>query len=290
MAHFNDVNSDHSHSLAEAIGKLPGVDTLKFKPQVENEEVGEQIVKQFETMNLVPTLFFVDPWGYKGLSLRLVNSVLKDWGCDCIFFFNYNRISMGLNNPYVKQHMAALFGAERAEGLRVKVEGMKPHDRENAIVEELASALKQMGGRYVLPFRFRDSKGTRTSHHLIFVSKHVRGYEIMKGIMARESSSIAQGVGSFEYSPADAKYPLLFEMARPLDDLSGLLLAEFAGKQLTMRQIYEQHHVGRPFIDKNYKDALKILEQSNRIVTNPSAANRPRNTFADRVLVKFPVR
>jgi hypothetical protein len=24
--------------------------------------------------------FFVDPWGYKGLSLQLVNAVVKDWG------------------------------------------------------------------------------------------------------------------------------------------------------------------------------------------------------------------
>src|SRR5207248_10024637 len=41
------------------------------------------------------TFLFVDPFGYKGLSLQLVNSVIKDWGCDCVFFFNYNRISMG---------------------------------------------------------------------------------------------------------------------------------------------------------------------------------------------------
>ncbi len=56
----------------------------------------------FEQMNLVPTFFFVDPWGYKGLSLRLINSVLKNWGCDCIFFFNYTRINMGLENELVK--------------------------------------------------------------------------------------------------------------------------------------------------------------------------------------------
>src|SRR5574341_704918 len=29
-------------------------------------------VKKFEEMHLVPTLFFIDPWGYKGLSLRLI--------------------------------------------------------------------------------------------------------------------------------------------------------------------------------------------------------------------------
>jgi three-Cys-motif partner protein len=75
-----------------------------------NNEVGTEIVEHFESIKMVPTLFFVDPFGYKGLSLRLVNAVLKNWGSDCIFFFNYNRINMGVGNDAVLQHMEALFG------------------------------------------------------------------------------------------------------------------------------------------------------------------------------------
>ena len=127
--------------------EIPGVGTLRFSPDVCCEEVGEQIVKQFEAMNLVPTLFFVDPWGYKGLSLRLVNSVLKDWACECIFFFNYNRINMGLGNEFVRAHMAALFGDDRAARLRGRLEAMEPARREAVIVEELCQALKEMGGK-----------------------------------------------------------------------------------------------------------------------------------------------
>ena len=64
----------------------------------------------------------------------------------------------------------------------------------------------------VLPFGFTNERGTRTSHHLIFVSKHFKGYEIMKGVMASESSSSTQGVPSFRYNPADARFPLLFDL------------------------------------------------------------------------------
>ena len=83
---FNDKNPDSVSSLEIAINSLPGIEQLAYKPQVRNEEIGTEIVKMFETMRLVPTFFFVDPWGYKGLSLALINSVLKNWGCDCIFF------------------------------------------------------------------------------------------------------------------------------------------------------------------------------------------------------------
>lgn len=139
---FNDRDEGNARSLEKAIAELTGIETLKFKPQVENEEVGEEIVKMFEEMSIVPTLFFVDPWGYKGLSLRLVNSVLKDWGCDCIFFFNYNRINMGLSNPMVKEHPYALFGEERTEILRPKLDLCRPQERELMIIEELCPAIK----------------------------------------------------------------------------------------------------------------------------------------------------
>ncbi|HUX21802.1 MAG TPA: three-Cys-motif partner protein TcmP, partial [Spirochaetia bacterium] len=198
---FNDRDEQNTRNLETAISKIEGIQTLKYRPKVYCAEVGEEIAKAFEKMAMIPSLFFVDPWGYKGLSLRLINSVLKDWGSDCIFFFNYNRINMGLSNPFVKEHMDSLFGADRADELRKKLSALGPVKRELTIVEELCRALKQYGNRYVLPFRFRNSEGSRTSHHLIFVSKHIRGYEIMKEIMAKESSSQEDGVPSFEYSP-----------------------------------------------------------------------------------------
>lgn len=289
---FNDKDEAHARSLEAAIKAIPGVESLKHRPVVNNEEVGEEIVKMFEQTHLVPTLCFVDPWGYKGLSLRLINSVLKDWACECVFFFNYNRINMGLTNPFVVEHMNALFGEERADGLRTKLKGMNSEDRELAIVEELAEALKSMGGKFVLPFAFTNEAGTRTTHHLIFVSKHVLGYKIMKGIMAGESSSAPQGVASFRYSAADARFPVLFELSRPLDDLAEMLLADFAGQTLRMEEIFERHHVGKPFVEKNYKAAVRQLEASGKVRTEPPANQRPKRkgevTLADAVAVSFP--
>lgn len=288
---FNDKDEENVQSLKSAISALPNVNNLKHAPVILHQEVGSEMVKMFEQMKVIPTLFFVDPWGYKGLSLQLVNAVLKDWGCDCIFFFNYNRINMGLGNPSVQEHMNALFGETRANELRPKLDSLGPNERELTIVEELCQALGASRGRFVLPFRFRNPCGTRTSHHLIFVSKHFRGYEIMKGIMAKESSVHEQGVPTFEYNPADRRYPTLFELFRPLDDLEDLLLAEFSGRTMKMGDIYEKHNVGRRYIKKNYKDVLAKLEQEGRIVANPPASSRRCRggiaTFADHVCVTF---
>jgi three-Cys-motif partner protein len=289
---FNDADANNTQSLQEYIKSIPDIGKLKNTPIVRNHEVGEEIVKAFEKARLDPTLFFVDPWGYKGLSLQLINSVVKDWGCDCIFFFNYNRINMGLANNLVKTHMDALFGEDRAESLRDKLKLLQPLEKELTIVEEICEALKEMGGKYVLPFRFRHHSGKRTSHHLIFVSKHIRGYEIMKDIMAKESSTAEQGVPSFEYNPATQAQPLLFELTRPLDELADMLLEEFAGQKMPMTEVYNRHHVDKPYIEKNYKDVLKQLEAQSKITADPPATKRRKRkgeiTFGDNVMVTFP--
>ena len=93
----------------------------------------------------------------------------------------------------------------------------------------------------------------------------------------------------FDYNPADRRYPLLFELGGPLDDLEGLLLSEYAGKTMTMDQIYEKQNVGRPYIRKSYKDVLVKMEAEGHISADPAAENRPCRkglaTFADEVKV-----
>lgn len=300
MAVFNDKDESNTQSLQASLQTLPGIDTLHFQPRVYNREVGTEIVNMFEQKQLVPTFFFVDPWGYKGLSLRLINSVLKNWGCDCVFFFNYNRINMGLPNEAVEEPLNALFGKERADNLRAKMVGLTPAVRELTIVEELCQAIKDevkvarnpSAQCYVLPFRFRSDTGNRTTHHLIFVSKDFLGYEIMKGIMAGVSSEQNEGIASFEYNPATERQPFLFQFNKPLDDLEDQLLAQFTGRTLTCQQVYEQHNVDTPYVKKNYKEALSHLESYGKIGATPVATKRPKRngvtTFGDNVVVRFP--
>ena len=107
---------------------------------------------------------------------------------------------------------------------------MESSDRELFIIETISQSLKENAGQYVLPFRFKDERGTRSSHHLIFVSKNRTGYEIMKEIMAKEGTNLDKGVPSFEYNPATCHQSLLFEYSRPLDDLADMLMKYFAGK------------------------------------------------------------
>ena len=288
---FNDRNEIFTNDLINEIEKIPHIDTMVHKPVVYNHEIGEEIIALFNSTKLIPTLFFVDPWGYKGLSLRLINSVLKDWGCDALFFFNYNRINMGLNNDLVMDHMHALFGEEQVIKLRNKLCDKSSRERELIIIEELCQTIKSYCYNFVLPFRFKNARGERTSHHLIFVSKNFKGYEIMKEIMAGESTSDSQGVPSFEYNPADMlpQQALLFQLDRPLDSLENDLLNLFRGRCLNMRSIYENHNVDTPYIKKNYKEVLRKLYENKAFdAISPNGKPPRKGTFGDDIMVTFP--
>jgi hypothetical protein len=84
--------------------------------------------------------------------------------------------------------------------------------------------------------------------------------------------------------------PLLFELARPIDDLKGMLVNDFSGKKLTVKDLYEQHSIGKPYIKRNYKEVLKQLEADGKITALPCASERKKDTCGDKVIVTFPKR
>jgi three-Cys-motif partner protein len=288
VALFNDSDSQKTATLQSEIDNLAGVDQLKHKPVVSCGEIDEEAADYFNRTRLVPTFSFIDPFGYKGLSLKIVHGVIKDWGCDCVFFFNYNRINAGISNEMVATHINALFGKERADQLRAKLPGKTPTLREALILEELAKEIKSLGGKYVLPLTFKNSSGTRTSHKLVFVSKHFKGYEIMKDIMATESSTEDQGVPSLTYSPADADMPLLFSLQRPLDELRDSLLSHFSNSEHSLDEIYESHSVDTPYVKKNYRAILGKLENEGVIQAYSTKGKRRKGTYPNHVRIQFP--
>jgi len=289
---FNDKDKANIESLRTAINQLDGIERLKYAPEFYNDEVGDEIAKMFSGMQIVPTFFFVDPWGYKGLSLNLVSSILKDWGCDCVFFFNYNRINMGINNDAIRPYMVSLFGDKQLNILQRKCNNKSSEEREVIVVQALCDALQNTGIKYVLPFRFKDDNGKRTSHHLVFLTKHFRGYDIMKEIMFEESSDNTGGVASFEYNPRDVyfKQGSIFDLlSRPLDDLQDMLLKQYAGCTVDFNSLYEEHSVNTSYVRKNYKEVLRTMFDEGKITAVSAKTGKPprKGTFSDDMIITF---
>lgn len=290
IAVFNDAEKERTAELDQNIQALPGIDTLKYRPTIRTGEVDDALVQEFAAIDMVPAFSFIDPFGYKGVTLELVEALMKGWGSDMVLFFPFDRINAALTNPKVTKHVDALFGKERADRLRELTSGMQPENREALIIEEFAEALRERGYSYIIPYVFEYEQRDRTSHYLIFVTKHPLGYGIMKNIMYKASEDKSQGIARFGYvRPASEKTPLLSLLNRPLDDLCNELLDFFDGRQITMVAIHREHQKAlgiNPFVEKNYKDALNMLDGAKKITT--SKPNRRKGTFADDIVVTFP--
>jgi len=65
VALFNDADQNHSATLQTEIDKLPGIEKLKYAPQVNCGEIGKDAEKFFTETRLIPSFSFVDPFGYE---------------------------------------------------------------------------------------------------------------------------------------------------------------------------------------------------------------------------------
>ncbi len=159
----------------------------------------------------------------------------------------------------------------------------------------LSDVLKEYGFSYTIAFRFKNERGTRTTHALVYVAKDPKGLSIMKTIMASESSTFNHGVPSYVYCPADAAATLQLDLCNPIIDLANKLSENYAGKQITVGDLIAKEEPKGPphYLDRNYKDAINRLEEAGYIDADPPAARRQRGgktTFGPKVVLTFPVR
>jgi three-Cys-motif partner protein len=282
---FNDENPDFVKTLEGHIARLPGIERLKHPPQLRNRSVGRDIIPRVKDIK-VPTLFFADPWGYEGVSVDLIEAALSHWGSDFLFFFNYNRINMHLSSEVMNEPINEFFTTGPAEQLRHAIARLRPTQREQAILKAMMDGVKAFGAQ-AGKFTYRSQTGTRPTHHLVCVSKHKQGMALFKEISAKESTRFDDSVPSLDHNPADDDAQgLLFS---PLAQLEDELVTAFAGKILTTDQIYHEHHNGRPYVIKNYRQALLHLEETGAVqVDPPRTTRRQPDTLPATARVSFP--
>jgi three-Cys-motif partner protein len=290
QTHFNDHDSVKADALKSEFKRLIGIDTLAHPPIVYNEEASVDFVERLHLKSETPKLYFLDPFGYKTLTMPLLRTVLEGWA-ECIFFFNYRRVIAALNNSVFKSHVERLFGTSRLATLKRDLSTENSAQAREAIVlKYLSAALVDAGAKHVMNFSFKVEDAHRSTHHLIFATRHRKGFEAMKTIMAGESSRVTEDGPSmtFSYRPAE---PTLFDRD-PNDVLAETLIEKFHSRSLTLDQIYEEFGPQTKFTQPYFRRALLILEERNLIIATPSATARPapkgKQSMSGGTMVTFP--
>ncbi len=79
---LNDSDSNKTATLQTEIDRLPVKSKIQTGHLLRRDD--EEAEKYFNQVKLIPSFSFIDPFGYKGLSLKIIKGVIKDWGCDCL--------------------------------------------------------------------------------------------------------------------------------------------------------------------------------------------------------------
>lgn len=267
---FNDSREASVFELRDALMAHPHYKAMRYPPLFNVGEVNEDLVSDLRTRRpSTPTFAFIDPFGYKGLTQNLIHTILRDYGCDVMFFFSYHVIKRVLRNPNnkLRGHVEALLGRDRVATLRdTMAAGLAEPDLELAILDALADSMRAIDGQTVLTFPFRRWTG-HASHHLAFVSKDPRGFKVAKEAMARNSSWwYDENIPSLEYIRPGFENVLLHVDPPTIAKLMRLLVDRCGAQTLSVEDAYTSVLYDTPYYKPNVREALM------RLVRDHSAA------------------
>lgn len=277
---FNDRRSSSVFALRDAVMAHAQYGDMRFPPQFNPGIVDENMVAELRARRPpTPAFAFIDPFGYKGVTRELIDAILREYGCDVMFFFSYHAIKRVLKNPngVLRGHLDALLGRDRVEHLRkIFSEGISEQDLEAAVLDALRASMRSIDGLDILTFAFRRRSGY-ASHHLAFVSKHPRGFEKAKEAMASGSSWVYEDdIPSLEYIEPGYENALVRVDEPSIAKLMKLLSQRVGGRVMNVSEAYASVLHGTPYVEKNVRLALlRFVQQRNA----PVFVNGERSTL-----------
>lgn len=260
---FNDVKPQLVEKLGENILKLPYYDELIFKPVLLNEEANHELLKNLLNKD-IPSLTFIDPFGYK-FSLDMLLSAVKDWGSDLFMLFNINRIRAAIQNPVVENVMNEIFQNKLEAIRKFYISEKNPQKRESYLINQFEKTFNDKG--YMsFKFKINFSEKNAPSHYLILVTKVKMAYHRIKEIMSKYSDLQSDGVPLFS---ANSKMPPIFFEDSVDFSIYKLEIDLLNGKNKfnnsTLESIFEIHSIGTNYIKQNYKTAIENLLNKKKI-------------------------
>jgi three-Cys-motif partner protein len=273
---FNDINPSLTNSLKQEIKALPQIDALRHAPHFTSEPASITLIDSFDLRRDVPQFYFLDQFGWADIPPSLVRRIFLNRKCDCAFFFRTPRVIAAVTNPSSEVAMMSLFGESGLESLREEFK-QRPREKETIILERLRATMKEAGAAYFQPFPFRVSDGNSSRQHLIYLGKHPKGLEVIKDIMAASSTMHHGGVPVMGFTEGPMQHGLF--TPDPIPELQEELLRNFAGRTVTVGEVFEEHHVtSERYILRNYQEALRRLEASSCVRASPKAGERPKRS------------
>lgn len=286
ISHFKDMNGtkykcafiekdpDNFENLVKVVdynkGNFNSVDSVYYY----NSDFETAINQILDNVNdkLIPSFFFIDPFGYSGVSFKTIKRIMSIPRTEIFFNFMTRDVGRFLSIDNQEKHFNNLFGNESWKSLK----SLKGAEKEHALRDLYIANLYNEGcAKYVWPFRVCMDTRSQTLYYLIYATNHFLGLKIMKEIMHKQNDQFAYlGPDEFSYQAEKAQLRLFDPSISKLKDF---LLARYRkGISKSFNTIIEETYMLTPNVESEYRAALKELRKDGKIRTEPITSKSER--------------
>jgi spore photoproduct lyase len=280
ICYFIEKDKNNFENLKEILKReKPNImNWQKIEVEKRNDEFANVIEGIFENIQkghiLIPSFFFVDPFGFSGIPFRIITRILSNPKTEVFFTFMVRDIARFIQLPELKEIFDILFGTDKWKDILNS--SRKP---EVALINLYREQLHNVAKvKYSWAFRVCMSEKVQTLYYLIHATNNFKGHSIMKNIMFKQSAQ-----GDFVYlGPKDvtARVQMKLFDINSIEELKKHLMERFEDRKITYDGIQEEvcipWYSEPPYINTHYNQALKQLESEDKIKIKRIKSKTPR--------------
>jgi three-Cys-motif partner protein len=239
--------------------------------------VASRIMDEY-SKRLAPSFFFIDPFGFSGVSFEVIKDILSIKRTEVFMTFMVRDVNRFFDSSTHRISIEELCGMDNVQDI---LQNQYPNlPREQALLKLYRNQLHESADvKYTFPFRVNADDKLQPIYYLVHGTNSPTGCELMKGIMYKTGTE-----GSFGYlGPAEGQMNLT--QYDGLSKLKEFLLVRFSGRTLSYKNIRYETLMDTELVRKHYHDAILELEGEDKIQI---AGKGPRGGLPENALITFP--
>lgn len=239
--------------------------------------------------NLIPSLIFIDPFGYKPIPLASISKMLTKYkSCEVIINFMYeeiNRFFLKNDSDTFNDTLEKFYGSN-IDAIKELVKNASSLERRELIINGYKSNLKKSGAKFVLDIDI--FKNSKVKMNIVFATKNPYGFDTMKNVAMEICGNI-----DYEFYSNGSQLSLFENIDYKKDmiskKISEYLYDKYQYRKVLLRKLKLDLIMHERFPSKYLRDSLKMLEVNGKInkVEKIDGTKRKPYTFPDSSIVYF---
>lgn len=236
---------------------------------------------------VIPSFFFIDPFGVKGFSMELIKRIFKIPGSEVFLLFDVDGIDRVLSvwDQNSKDLLSSIYEMKITKLEQIKSLATQTKRLEALRELYLQSLREKRIATEVLPFNMYNASD-KSLYDLIFLTDNELGFLKMKEAMWKADES-----GEFRFGDADHWQPS-FQFQSYEDRLWTHLMQEFSGKEVSGMEVRRFVELKTLYLNKHKTQTLRKYEsdsvQEGRRVVVARRKNKRTGVYPDTVHITFP--